>query len=156
MDLKNLNERLSLLAHLGVLVGLIFLVIEINQSNRIAVYAAENLRRTQHIEILSSRFENSEVIAKLMTQDSELDEVEYVQALAIARQQLNTWVDAETAHLNGLLSEKTYAEVFKDIEVIANEMPGLTPSFRYLIDAYGSAEMDLATINHLIKTLDRE
>ena len=156
MDIRNLNERLTLIAHLGVLAGLIFLVIEINQSNRIASYTAENIRRAQFIEMNSQAFENPKIIAKLRNRNSELTELEEVQALFMARQSINTWVDAETAYLNGLLSDKTYAEVFKDIEVVVNEMPGLTPSFRYLIDAYGSAEMGLATINHLIKTLDRK
>jgi hypothetical protein len=156
MSLASMNERLTLLAHFGVLAGLIVLIMEINQANRIATYSAENLRRTQNMEMNSQAFENPEIIVKLRIRNSELNEAEYVQALFMARQQMNTWVDAEAAYLNGLLSEKTYAEVFRDIDVVVDEMPGLVPSFRYVIEAYGSAEMGLATIDHLIEALDRE
>ena len=154
MDLRNLNERLTLLAHLGVLAGIIFLIVEINQTNRIASYAAENGRRAQFIEMNSQAFEHPEIVAKLRNRNSELTESEEVQALFMARQQMNIWVDAETAYLNGLLSDKTFAEIFKDIEVVVNEMPGLIPSYRYVIEAYGSDEMGLATIDHLIRRIN--
>lgn len=37
-----LNQWLTLAGNLGVLVGLFFLVVELNQANRIAAYTAEN------------------------------------------------------------------------------------------------------------------
>jgi hypothetical protein len=136
MNLDRLNQWLSLLANLGVLVGLIFLIAELNQSNRIAVYSAESTRRTQFLEMNATRIENPEIIAKLMHPEPELTDVEWVQALYTARQQTNTWIDAENAVINGLLSDATYEEIFNDIDVVVNEMPGLIPFFEYLFDGY--------------------
>jgi hypothetical protein len=69
MNLDKLNQWLSLLANLGVLVGLVFLIAELNQANRIAVYTAESTRNTQFLGMNTSRIENPEIIAKLMQPD---------------------------------------------------------------------------------------
>lgn len=154
MKLEKLNQWLSLLANIGVLVGLIFLIAELNQSNRIAVYSAESTRRTQYIDMNTSRIENPEIIAKLMNPDPEFNDIEWVQALYTARQQTNTWIDAENAVINGLLSEATYNEIFNDIDVVVNEMPGLIPAFEYIFEAYKLDEnAELETIAYLIKAV---
>ena len=57
------------MANLGVLVGLFFLITELNQSNRIATYSAESTRITQYLDMNTSRIENPEIIAKLMHPD---------------------------------------------------------------------------------------
>ena len=154
MNLDRLNQWLTLLANLGVLIGLIFLIAELNQSNRIAVYSAESTRRTQFLDMNTSRIENPEIIAKLMHPDPELSEVEWVQALYTARQQTNTWIDAENAVINGLLSEQTYNEIFNDIDTIIREMPGLIPAFEYLFNAYKVDEnIELETMAHLYEAV---
>ncbi len=154
MNLDKFNQWLSLLANLGVLIGLIFLIFELNQSNRIAIYSAESARRTQFLDMNTSRIENPEIIAKLMNPDPEFDDIEWVQALYTARQQTNTWIDAEHAVINGLLSEVTYKEIFDDIDVVVEEMPGLIPAFEYLFEAYKADEnSDLETIAHLVRTV---
>ena len=154
MNLDKLNQWLSLLANLGVLVGLIFLIVELNQSNRIAIYSAESARRTQFLDMNTSRIENPEIIAKLMNPNPELNDVEWVQALYTARQQTNTWIDAEHAVINGLLSEQTYREIFDDIDVVVMEMPGLIPAFEYIFEAYKVDEdSDLETIAYLVKAV---
>jgi hypothetical protein len=154
MNLEKLNQWLSLLANLGVLVGLVFLIVELNQSNRIAAYSAESARRTQFLDMNASRIENPEIIAKLMNPDPELNDIEWVQALYTARQQTNTWLDAEHAVINGLLSEQTRTEIFNDIDVVVTEMPGLIPAFEYLFEAYKVDEnSDFETIAYLVKTV---
>lgn len=135
-------------------VGLIFLIVELNQSNRIAIYSAESARRTQFLDMNTSRIENPEIIAKLMNPDPEFTDIEWVQALYTARQQTNTWIDAEHAVINGLLSEQTYREIFTDIDVVVKEMPGLIPAFEYLFEAYKVDEnADLETIAYLVEAV---
>ena len=154
MNLDKLNQWLSLLANVGVLIGLLFLIIELNQANRIAVYTAESTRSSQFIGMNTSRIENPEIIAKLMQPDPEFTDVEWVQALYTARQQVNTWIDAENAVINGLLSEATRRAVFKDIDVVIAEMPGLIPAFEYLFDGYEIDEnSELETMAHLVKAV---
>lgn len=154
--MDRLNQWLTLAANLGVLVGLIFLVVELNQANRIAAYSSENARRTQFLDMNTSRIENPEIIAKLMQPDAELDEVEWVQALYTARQQTNTWIDAEHAVRYGLLSEETYGEIFRDIDTIVAEMPGLHPAFEYLFEAYDvNEDSGLDTMAYLRQAVRR-
>ncbi len=152
--MEKLNQWLTLAANLGVLIGVIFLVVELNQANRIAAYTAENARRTQFLDMNTSRIENPEIIAKLMQPDAELNDVEWVQALYTARQQTNTWIDAEYAVRYGLLSDETYAEIFRDIDTVVEEMPGLVPAFEYLFDAYVVDEsISLETMAHLFQAV---
>lgn len=154
VNLDKLNQWLSLLANVGVLVGLLFLIVELNQANRIAVYTAESTRSGQFIGMNTSRIENPEIIARLMQPDPGFTEVEWVQALYTARQQVNTWIDAENAVINGLLSETTRRGVFNDIEVVVAEMPGLIPAFEYLFEAYEIDEnSELETMAHLVKSV---
>lgn len=152
--MDKLNQWLNLAANLGVLIGLIFLIVEFNQSNRIAVYSAESTRRTQYLAMNTSRIENPEIIAKLMHPNPELDEIAWVQALYTARQQTNTWIDAEYAVINGLLSDETTKEIFRDIDIVVAEMPGLIPAFEYIFAAYGVDENSrLQTMAYLFKAV---
>jgi len=154
VKLEKLNQWLSLLANLGVIVGLVFLIAELNQANRIAVYTAESTRSSQFIGMNTSRIENPEIIAKLMQPDPEFTDVEWVQALYTARQQINTWIDAENAVINGLLSETTRRGVFNDIDVVIAEMPGLIPAWEYLFEAYKLDEdADLETMAYLFRAV---
>lgn len=154
MNLDKLNQWLSLLANVGVLVGLVFLIAELNQANRIAVYTAESTRSTQFLGMNTSRIENPEIIAKLMQPNPEFTDIEWVQALYTARQQINTWIDAENAVINGLLSETTRRGVFNDIDVVIAEMPGLIPAWEYLFEGYKVDEnFELETIAYLFRAV---
>lgn len=154
MNLEKLNQWLTLLANLGVIVGLVFLIAELNQANRIAVYTAESNRSTQFIGMNTSRIENPEIIAKLMQPGAEFSDTEWVQALYTARQQINTWIDAENAVINGLLSETTRRGVFSDIDVVVAEMPGLIPAWEYLFEAYKLHEVtELETMAYLFNAV---
>ena len=136
MNFDRLNQRLNLVASTGVIVGLVFLIVELNQSNRIASYAAEHSLRSQFVELNTVRIENSDVYARLQSEATELSPSEQAQAVMMARQMINTWKDAESAYNYGLLSDETFDTVLKDISVTMEEIPGLIPYFAYLVDAY--------------------
>ena len=81
---------------------------------------------------------------------------EWVQALYTARQQVNTWIDAENAVINGLLSETTRRGVFNDIDVVIAEMPGLIPAWDYLFEGYKLDETsDLETMAYLFTAVQK-
>ena len=136
MNFDRLNQWLNFVASTGVIVGLVFLVVEVNQSNRIASYAAEHSLRNQWVELNTVFIENSDVFAKLQSADVELSPSEQVQAVMIARQMINTWKDAESAYNYGLLSDQSFDTTLKDISVVIEEIPGLIPYFAYMVDAY--------------------
>ena len=155
MKIEKINSWLGLAANCGVIVGLIFLIVEIDQSNRIAVYSAESTRRSQYIEMNTSRIENAETIAKFMHPEAKLNEVEWVQAIYTVRQSINTWIDAENAVLSGLLSEDTYNEIFTDIDVVVAEMPGLKPAYTYILEKYDLESRNLEVLRYLVEAVKK-
>ena len=89
MEPDRLNRWLNLVTNLGVIIGIAFLIIELDQTNRIARYTAEVGWRSQAIEINSNRIEYSETYAKLQADEAELTPSERAQALMMARQLFN-------------------------------------------------------------------
>ncbi len=142
MEAERLNQWLNLAATLGVIAGIAFLIVELDQTNRIARYTAEIGWRSQAIEINSSRIEYSETYAKLQADEAELTPSERAQALMMARQLFNFWINAESAYDLGLISDRSFESTLTDISVSLEEAPGLVPSFAYLLDAY---KMDTET-----------
>jgi hypothetical protein len=136
MEAERLNQWLNLAATLGVIAGIAFLIVELDQTNRIARYTAEIGWRSQAIEINSSRIEYSETYAKLQADEAELTPSERAQALMMARQLFNFWINAESAYDLGLISDRSFESTLTDISVSLEEAPGLVPSFAYLLDAY--------------------
>jgi len=136
MEAERLNQWLNLAATLGVIAGIAFLIVELDQTNRIARYTAEIGWRSQAIEINSSRIEYSETYAKLQADEAELTPSERAQALMMARQLFNFWINAESAYDLGLISDRSFESTLIDISVSLEEAPGLVPSFAYLLDAY--------------------
>ena len=136
MKPDRLNSWLNLVANLGVIVGIVFLIAELVQTNRIARHTAEVGWSAQAIEINSSRIEYSETYAKLQSAEVELTSSERAQALMMARQLFNFWDSAEVANELGLISDATFERTMHDISVCLTEAPGLAPFFVYLLDAY--------------------
>jgi hypothetical protein len=136
MELDRLNRWLTLVTNLGVIVGIAFLIVELDQTNRISRYTAEIGWSTQAIVLNSTRIDNSETYAKLQSDEAELTPSERAQALMMARQLINFWSTAESAYNLGLISDGTFEETLIDISVVLKEAPGLLPFFAYLQDAY--------------------
>ncbi len=136
MEPDRLNRWLNLVTNLGVIIGIAFLIIELDQTNRIARYTAEVGWRSQAIEINSNRIEYSETYAKLQADEAELTPSERAQALMMARQLFNFWINAESAYNLGLISDATLERTLIDISVVFKEAPGLIPFAAYLLDIY--------------------
>ena len=136
MEPDRLNRWLNLVVNLGVIVGIAFLIVELDQTNRIARYTAEIGWGSQAIEINSNRIEYSETYAKLQADEAELTPSERAQALMMARQLFNFWINAESAYNLGLISDATLERTLIDISVVFKEAPGLIPFAAYLLDVY--------------------
>ena len=139
MALEKLNEWLGLLANLGVFAGLVFLAVEIQQSNRIAVGTAESGWTLQASEVNRSVVENevtAKLAGKLSTPNPKLTVAEEAQAKFFARQFSNLWTSAARLHANGLMEDTSFAEAVLDVEVTLRELPGLAPHIAYLYEVY--------------------
>ena len=146
MKLSSLNEWLTFGANFGVLIGLIFLIVELDQSNRVAVYTAESSRRSQYNEANEFFVEKSEIAAKLRSTNPVLSDSESVEAYHIALIFINNWIDAEFAYQNELVSEATFEESLTDIRVTLGRYPGLISQFEEAFDNYGT---DLSTLRNM-------
>ena len=154
MKSERLSGWLPVFANVGVIIGIVFLIVELDQANRISRYSAENTRRSQFMEINLSRIEYADVYAKIQANDTELTRPEKVQALMMVRQLMNTWFDAESAYNYGLLSEETFEGTLIDVSVSLSEAPGFMPFVAYLYYSYcheDDASLVLSRIAEILK-----
>ena len=134
MDLDKVNRWLSLTANLGVLIGIIFLSIEIRQSNRIAERDGRSDLVSEEIEIQRSFLENSELselMVKLATSGAELTPVELFQAqsfVALIRNRIsNVIISYESGLLSGEPLRRQVSGIFANIRRVPGILPYLTP-----------------------------
>jgi hypothetical protein len=76
MKLKNLNQWLSLLANFGVMIGIIFLVIEVNQNTaNLRALAIQNSTEVSRQQLMMLA-QNEDVVRITMTDLAELSDLE--------------------------------------------------------------------------------
>lgn len=147
-----LNRWITLAANVGVLVGIIFLALEISQSNRIATSATESDIRERWSNIGNSIIENPEfgvTWVKLQNTDPELSKVERSQILSYARNHWLLFASVEEAHVNELISDNTFS-IYSDIlaNVLRNN-PGFAPYFRIFVMARSDSNVAESTMTSI-------
>jgi hypothetical protein len=141
LDTDRLNRWLSLIANVGVIVGIIFLAVEIQQSNRIAIAAAEidirnGLAAGNQGKYLDDEF--AEIIAKLSDPDAELTPADQYRGYQYIIEGLNVFLAIETAHANGMLPQETYGIIEDDIRKDMKSYPKTIALYRQAHDNYPS------------------
>ena len=144
MDLERLNRWLALAANTGVLIGILFLAAEIQQSNRIAKATTEiELRNAYGVLNAAIYSEESGVAAlfvKAQSPDAALTPEETVRMRAWLTQAVNQWVAIEQAYLNELAPEATLGVVFDDQAVFIGSYPAFRPILRGIVTDYRAIE----------------
>ena len=129
----DLGQTIQIVANIGVIAGIVFLGVEVNQSNRIAAYTAENTRRNLYAELNSNFLVSPELAAlgaKLTDPNAELSKEEEIQAGFLLRRFFNSWANSEEAYRNGLLSNFSWQSTLGDIDATFAEFPGLAKAYR--------------------------
>ena len=132
MKTDKLNEWVSLTANIGVLVGIVFLSIEISQSNRIALGNSEADLRINAMEFVRGISQNDDtalILSKLNTPGPELSPTEMIKAQAIGIEFINLARSAEVLHLHGLITTETFNTYLNEITIYMNNFPGIVPIF---------------------------
>ena len=132
MKIENLKHWLSLAANLGVIVGIVFLSIEISQSNRIALGTAESDMRINAMEYTRSISQNDEVasiLTKLAQPESELTALEAMKAQASILEFVNLIRSAESLFRNGLITTETYNGYLSELTLFMDNILGSIPIF---------------------------
>ena len=137
MNFDNLNKWLTLFANLGVLAGIIFLSLEIDQSNRIAMREARSELTTTRTEISKSAWESAEIaglMVKLTSNEPELTETEEYQAYSFAMLQINQAISLNATYEAGFLTEEILERNMLGSRNIVRGLPGLVPYLRQAIE----------------------
>lgn len=155
MDSDRLNRWLYLGANVGVLVGLIFLALEIRQANRIAIAATEITVREGFGSLNETIYTNPEtaaLLAKARTAGAEFSDVEREMLDAFTARLTNIWRGIEEAYGNEMVSRATFDMAIADMKWTIDTYPSMRSFFEDWIEIYPSmAESELAreTIQHL-------
>jgi hypothetical protein len=137
LDTKQLNSWLTLLANVSVLVGIIFLALEIRQSNRIALATTEMSIWDKHQslnQIVMADDGVAELLVKVSDANAEISALEEEKLYAYLYANINTWLAVEVAHENGMLSGPSFDVIQDDITNILRAYPALRPIMRRTID----------------------
>ena len=139
MNIEKLNPWFTFLANIGVLAGIVFLAIEIQQSNNIAQGNAGAELMQLSMSLNASFYENSEVAelaVKLAYVGSVLTAEEEQKARFLAYNKTNLWQSAEYAYINGLIGENEITNFSQDITDNFNMFPGLIPHWKFISDTF--------------------
>jgi len=138
---ERVNNWLTLFANLGVLVGIVFLAVEVRQSNRIAVATTEISVREQfrsNNEAVLANDAIAELLVKAADVNAELSDVETEKLFAYLFASINTWKSIEIAYENGMLPRATFDVVLDDIRAVLQDYPAVRPLAQSWIDSYQS------------------
>ncbi len=141
------SQKFELFGFAAVVLSLLFVAYEINQSNRIAKGTTSYELSRNWMEInrfiiteprildLRMKWQNK----GFMPENAEELEV----SKAFARMLVNLWTTIEEAHENGLASDG-YLQIAKDdVKSMLNDRPGLVPIFESLLSNYELAGYDV-------------
>ena len=157
MDAEKLNKWLGLIANLGVIVGIAFLVLEIRQSNRIAIASNEIavLKGWAGInEAIVSNMQLAELLAKARSPDAEFTQPQVEVIDAYVARQFNDWIAIEKAYENEMVSAATLNTAKEDIKWAIDTYPAFRSFYRLHIDAYPS-ESETAIYKAAAQHLER-
>lgn len=131
----------------AVVLSLLFVAYEINQSNRIARGTTSYELSRNWMEI--NRFLITEPnIMELRIKWRDIDfipanEAEFERSMAFVRMLINMWTTIEEAHENGLASDG-YLQIAKDdVKSLLRDRPGLVPIFKNVFSSYELAGYDI-------------
>ena len=137
------KDYLELTGITAIIISLLFVTLEIRQSNRIALSQSETDFRSRVIEIQSRVIENDDIAAalvKMRSEDAQLtpEENEKIYVWAISLQ--SNWKSVSAAFENGLVSQSTMNTILEAPTVNISKYPGLKPYFRQISEEYNFRE----------------
>lgn len=144
MNYDNLNKWLAVLANIGVLAGIVFLSLEIDQSNRIAEREARSELIDLSIASNRASWESPEIAAlmvKLREKNPELTEIEEYRAFSYANLQVNQAIRLNLTFEEGLLDEAVLERNMAGNRSFLRGLPGLAPYLRQALDQVGLTEI---------------
>ena len=134
MKAERLDKYLAISANLGVLIGILFLIAEISQANRIALNETESNLNNAGATLSANVRGSTELMVKLMDKSSVLTVEEEIQAEQFASEYMAVWGSAYNAYRNELIADYLFEINMISMEQNLTKYPGLAVS---LSDLYG-------------------
>ena len=141
MDTDRLNRWLTLIANIGVIIGIVFLALEIQQANRIAIASTEIGVRNNWLQLNESIYANSEVAElwiKAADPNTQWSAIEEVRITTVINSLVNVWLSVETACTNEIAAQATCDEIRDEILFIIQVMPAAREQWRTVVARYPS------------------
>lgn len=135
----SLDRLLSISANFGVLVGILFLIMEIQQANRIATTAAEIEIRSLFSGVNEAAYAvpgMDALLVKAQSQNEVLTPEESIRFRGYVLRLTNTWLALEIAYSNELLPEDTYSVIEDDVRGFIQRNPASIPIFQGILDQF--------------------
>ena len=124
----------------AIVISLIFVAYQINQSNRIArgTTSYELSRNWMDVnQFYITQPEMLELRIKLQDRDYVPEsDIELQRAMAYARMLVNMWTALEEAHENGIASDAYYKIAQNDVRSVIRDRPGFLPMFGVVLSNY--------------------
>ena len=141
MNTVRVEKWLSLVANLAVLVGIIFLALEIRQANHIAIATTEISIRGEHKalnELILGNDDVAQLLVRAQDPDADFSPVDTEKLYAYLYACINTWLSIEIAYVNGMITDATFEMTLDDVRGVLRYYPGLQPLMRDSINDYPS------------------
>jgi len=130
LHLDKLDNWLGVFANLGVMIGIIFLVVELDQSNRIAERDSRMVNARSIFDISQLQLEMPGILelrTKLRDPKNILNPVEQEQAELLAAAYLSVWGNLVIQQSTDLLPAGSLRFGMNDIDTTIDNLPGLAP-----------------------------
>ena len=158
MGTSRLNEWLQILTSLGVLAGIIFLALEIQQANRIAIATTEITVREAFGSSNESVYTNSEtaaLLAKARSADAEFSDAEREMLDYFFSRMMNIWGGIEEAYANEMVSRATFDLAIDDMKWTIDAYPGMRSLFEGRGEIYPSTSESIL-VREMIQYLEEK
>ena len=144
------------MANLGVLIGLIFLIIEIRQANQIAMRDSRGDIIESALDVIGYNLENSDLVdlrVKLREPYPELSNKEKEQATLLASAQFMYWSKVNAGAETGLLPAANEEAYVSSVRTFFRDYPGLKP---YLKDILGELSLSRGRLSRIYEAIFEE
>ena len=139
LNTEPVNRWLTLLANVGVLAGIVFLALEVRQSNRIAIATTELSVWGTYVSLnqMSLEYEGmAALLVKAGNSDAEFTPEEGEKLAGYLYSFINAWYSIEVANDNGMVSDSTFSIIRADIRNLLDWYPALRPIMREYLNGY--------------------
>ena len=152
-----LATALGAIANLGVIAGIFFLIIEIQQSNQIATATAEIEIRGLFSEINGAYYAvpgMADLLVKATDSEAQLTPEEYERLFGFVQRITNAWAALEVAYDNRVVPSDSVTIIEDNVRRLLSKYPKVAPMLRDIYEGY-TGQQGRRTYSIVMEALER-